>query len=235
MAIEAEVSGSEDYQVRIDLNIDGEVDDYFCSCPAYEKYDGACKHIVAVLLETLKQNNLENLPTASENPQLSDKKALRIVHSTPPREDPRLSLSGGHRILLFSQFVSMLAIIEDQLLQDKVRHFRLDGQTPPENRLQLVNAFNKGDTQVFLISLKAGGTGLNLTGADTVIHYEPWWNLRWRSKPLTGLTGSARKMPSRYLNSSRMALLRKKSTRCNKKRRNSSMQSSSLVKTSWVK
>lgn len=86
------------------------------------------------------------------------------------------SLSGGHRILLFSQFVTMLDIIETQLHQDNTRFFRIDGQTPPEERLKLVNDFNKGDAEVFLISLKAGGTGLNLTGADTVIHYDPWWN-----------------------------------------------------------
>lgn len=86
------------------------------------------------------------------------------------------SLSGGHRILLFSQFVSMLDIIEIRLRRDKTRLFRIDGQTPPEDRLKLVNDFNKGDTEVFLISLKAGGTGLNLTGADMVIHYDPWWN-----------------------------------------------------------
>jgi SNF2 family DNA or RNA helicase len=85
-------------------------------------------------------------------------------------------LSGGHRILLFSQFVSMLNIIETQLHQDETRLFRIDGQTPPEDRLKLVNDFNQGGAEVFLISLKAGGTGLNLTGADTVIHYDPWWN-----------------------------------------------------------
>lgn len=86
------------------------------------------------------------------------------------------SLSAGHRILLFSQFVSMLDIIETQLHRDKIRFYRIDGSTPPEDRLNRVNDFNKGGAEVFLISLKAGGTGLNLTGADTVIHYDPWWN-----------------------------------------------------------
>jgi SNF2 family DNA or RNA helicase len=86
------------------------------------------------------------------------------------------SLSGGHRILLFSQFVSMLDLIAARLGQDQTRFFRIDGQTPPEERLKLVNDFNQGNAEVFLISLKAGGTGLNLTGADMVIHYDPWWN-----------------------------------------------------------
>ena len=86
------------------------------------------------------------------------------------------SLAGGHRILVFSQFVTMLHLIEDHLKKESVRYFRIDGQTPAEERLKRVNQFNQGGAEVFLISLKAGGTGLNLTGADTVIHYDPWWN-----------------------------------------------------------
>jgi superfamily II DNA or RNA helicase len=86
------------------------------------------------------------------------------------------ALGAGHRILLFSQFTSMLAIIRARL--EELGHVCLyiDGKTEPEERLQLVKAFNGGEGEVFLISLKAGGTGLNLTGADTVIHYDPWWN-----------------------------------------------------------
>ncbi|HYH02160.1 MAG TPA: C-terminal helicase domain-containing protein, partial [Bacillota bacterium] len=81
-----------------------------------------------------------------------------------------------HRILIFSQFVTMLDLIEQQLSSEAFPLFRIDGQTPPQERLQRVNAFNEGANDLFLISLKAGGTGLNLTGADTVIHYDPWWN-----------------------------------------------------------
>ncbi len=86
------------------------------------------------------------------------------------------AIEGGHRILLFSQFTSMLAILEEALDREKIEHYKITGSTPKEERQRLVHAFNKGSTPVFLISLKAGGTGLNLTGADVVIHYDPWWN-----------------------------------------------------------
>ncbi len=86
------------------------------------------------------------------------------------------ALEGGHRILLFSQFTSMLQIIAEQLNKQQVEYFYLDGSTKAEARGDLVKAFNSGSRSVFLISLKAGGTGLNLTGADMVIHFDPWWN-----------------------------------------------------------
>ena len=86
-------------------------------------------------------------------------------------------LDSGHRLLLFSQFTSMLERLAQALDGKGVEYFRLEGSTPPAKRLAMVNEFNAGTAQVFLISLKAGGTGLNLTGADTVIHYDPWWNL----------------------------------------------------------
>ena len=80
-------------------------------------------------------------------------------------------------MLLFSQFKSMLHIIEDALKERGIDYFMITGETSKEKRLALVHEFNEGDIPVFLISLKAGGTGLNLTGADVVIHYDPWWNL----------------------------------------------------------
>lgn len=83
-------------------------------------------------------------------------------------------LEEGRNILLFSQFASMLALIEDELTALGISYSKLTGQT--KNRQQQIDAFQHGDTRVFLISLKAGGTGLNLTAADTVIHYDPWWN-----------------------------------------------------------
>ncbi len=86
------------------------------------------------------------------------------------------ALEGGHRVLVFSQFVSMLKIIEDKFKDNNTSYYYLDGSTPVEERLSLVDSFNQGNKDVFLISLKAGGTGLNLTGADVVIHYDPWWN-----------------------------------------------------------
>lgn len=86
------------------------------------------------------------------------------------------AIKGGHRILLFSQFTSMLRIICNLLEQEKVTYFYLDGSIKAEKRGEMVRAFNQGEGDIFLISLKAGGTGLNLTGADMVIHYDPWWN-----------------------------------------------------------
>jgi len=80
----------------------------------------------------------------------------------------------GRRILLFSQFTSMLEIIEGLLQSRQVRYLKLTGES--KNRGELVEKFQGGSYPVFLISLKAGGTGLNLTAADTVIHYDPWWN-----------------------------------------------------------
>ncbi|HWR06957.1 MAG TPA: DEAD/DEAH box helicase [Sporomusa sp.] len=88
----------------------------------------------------------------------------------------RDATDGGHRILLFSQFTGMLALIRQELETMKISYHYLDGATKAETRLSLVNSFNAGEKSVFLISLKAGGTGLNLTGADMVIHYDPWWN-----------------------------------------------------------
>ena len=70
----------------------------------------------------------------------------------------------------------MLAILEKDLDKAGIEYYKITGETEKEKRLELVNVFNKGDTPVFLISLKAGGTGLNLTGTDIVIHYDLWWN-----------------------------------------------------------
>ncbi|MBQ8159182.1 MAG: DEAD/DEAH box helicase [Clostridia bacterium] len=87
------------------------------------------------------------------------------------------AMDGGHRMLVFSQFTSMLALLEKDLVEHGIEYFKITGETPKEKRLELVSQFNRSDVPVFLISLKAGGTGLNLTGADIVIHYDPWWNL----------------------------------------------------------
>lgn len=80
----------------------------------------------------------------------------------------------GRKIILFSQFTSMLALIEEAIQQLGIPYAKLTGQT--KKRQQQIDAFQQGDVPLFLVSLKAGGTGLNLTAADTVIHYDPWWN-----------------------------------------------------------
>ena len=87
------------------------------------------------------------------------------------------AMDGGHKMLLFSQFTSMLDIIRTRLDEQGISYYVITGETSKEKRLQLVKAFNGDDVPVFLISLKAGGVGLNLTGADVVIHYDPWWNV----------------------------------------------------------
>jgi superfamily II DNA or RNA helicase len=80
----------------------------------------------------------------------------------------------GHRVLVFSQFASMLQLISTALREHKLKHLMLTGAT--QDRQSLVERFQRGEVPIFLISLKAGGVGLNLTAADTVIHYDPWWN-----------------------------------------------------------
>ncbi len=85
-------------------------------------------------------------------------------------------LSNRHKVLVFSQFVDHLKILRQYLDQQKITYQYLDGSTPAKKRKQRVDAFQAGEGSVFLISLKAGGTGLNLTAADYVIHMDPWWN-----------------------------------------------------------
>ena len=87
------------------------------------------------------------------------------------------AVEAGHKILLFSQFTSMIEILTARLQKENIRYFVLQGSTKKEQRARMVEEFNRDDTSVFCISLKAGGTGLNLTGADIVIHYDPWWNV----------------------------------------------------------
>ena len=88
------------------------------------------------------------------------------------------AVKAGHKILLFSGYTSMFPIIEKELQNLNIKYFKLTGATKVDERIDLVDEFNENpNIKVFLISLKAGGTGLNLTGADMVIHYDPWWNL----------------------------------------------------------
>lgn len=88
------------------------------------------------------------------------------------------AISANHKILIFSSYTSMFEIIEEELNKLNVEYFKLVGNTPVSKRIEMVDEFNKNENvKVFLISLKAGGTGLNLTSADVVIHYDPWWNV----------------------------------------------------------
>lgn len=85
-------------------------------------------------------------------------------------------IENKHKTVLFSQFVSNFQYIESELDKRGIKYCKITGQTPKQKRFEMVDSFNNDDTPIFLISLKAGGTGLNITGADTVIHYDPWWN-----------------------------------------------------------
>ncbi len=109
---------------------------------------------------------------------------LRLLGETPEDRSGKLELllelieeamDGGHRMLVFSQFVSMLHLIEGELKNEGIDYCYLDGET--RDRAAAVDRFqSSSDLPVFLISLKAGGTGLNLSAADTVLHVDPWWN-----------------------------------------------------------
>ena len=85
-------------------------------------------------------------------------------------------IQNGHKALVFSQFVGHLRIIEEYVIEQGIEYHYLDGQTPTKKRQERIDAFQSGLGKLFLISLKAGGTGLNLTAADYVIHMDPWWN-----------------------------------------------------------
>jgi SNF2 family DNA or RNA helicase len=117
---------------------------------------------------------------------------LRLLACHPRLNDPECALpssklarflelaaelaEGGHRALVFSQFTSHLALVREALAAAGRSFLYLDGQTPPAQRDRLVERFQAGDGELFLITLKAGGTGLNLTAADYVVHLDPWWN-----------------------------------------------------------
>lgn len=85
-------------------------------------------------------------------------------------------MESRHKALVFSQFVGHLSLIREYLDERKIDYRYLDGSTPPKERKKQVDAFQAGEGDLFLISLKAGGLGLNLTAADYVIHMDPWWN-----------------------------------------------------------
>lgn len=99
----------------------------------------------------------------------------KLTQSLELIEDAIIS---NHKILLFSTYTSMFEIIEKELQNKNIEYYKLTGATKVDERIKMVDDFNKNpNIKIFLISLKAGGTGLNLTGADLVIHYDPWWNI----------------------------------------------------------
>ncbi len=147
------------------LSMQKELDDYFVSGTAEKS-----KIMVLAMLTKLRQICCDPSLLYNNYKEESAKHELcmdLIINS----------INSGHKVLVFSQFTSMLSILQKGLNKKKIPFYLIQGSTKKEDRIALVNAFNNDDTPVFLISLKAGGTGLNLTGADVVIHYDPWWNL----------------------------------------------------------
>lgn len=141
------------------------------------------------LFKSIEQNGLEKsrlsifsallrLRQICCHPRLYDKENVKHVMSSGKFEKLKVMLeeiiSEGHRVLLFSQFVNMLDIVKGWLEREGIEYEYLTGKT--KDRQAAVEHFNNSKIPIFLISLKAGGTGLNLTGADYVIHYDPWWN-----------------------------------------------------------
>lgn len=146
------------------------------------------------LYESLRESASQRLKSGEINPieALAELMKLRQAACAAELVNPKLKLEsskinaflkladtlieGGHRALVFSQFTSYLAILRKELDKKKIKYLYLDGATPAGQRQKLVDAFQKGEMPLFLISLKAGGTGLNLTAADYVAILDPWWN-----------------------------------------------------------
>jgi superfamily II DNA or RNA helicase len=134
---------------------------------------GLAKSHIIVLDALLKLRQICCHPTLLKTPAAEKVTESAKLHFLTEDLLPQL-LEEGRRILLFSQFTSMLALIEAHLEKQAIPFLKLTGES--KDRASLVKRFQSGEVPVFLISLKAGGTGLNLTAADTVIHYDPWWN-----------------------------------------------------------
>ncbi len=134
--------------------------------------------------EELNKNKLIVLAMLTKLRQLScDPQLVYEDYSYPsPKVEKSIeiikdSIQKGQKTLLFSQFTTMLDIIAQKLTDEGISYYMLKGSTKKEERHELTEKFNHDETSVFLISLKAGGTGLNLVGANTVIHFDPWWNM----------------------------------------------------------
>lgn len=151
-------------------------------------YDGQVAHMQEILRgesdESFRRNRIQILAELTRIRQICCDPTLLLENyeGGSAKRDACMELiesaiEGEHKILVFSQFTSMLELLEQDLKERKLSFYKITGATPKEQRMEMVKAFNEDDVPVFLISLKAGGTGLNLTGADVVIHYDPWWNL----------------------------------------------------------
>jgi superfamily II DNA or RNA helicase len=133
---------------------------------------GAGEKHLRILAEIMRLRRAACHPKlVDDNAGFNDSSKLRLFDSIVDE-----LLENGHKALVFSQFVTHLALLEAQLKKKKIKYQYLDGQTPLPTRQKRIEAFQQGEGDFFLISLKAGGVGLNLTAADYVIHMDPWWN-----------------------------------------------------------
>ena len=139
-----------------------------CTTSSAKKVDS--KYVVASLEKGNKTKNIfaDNLYKDIIEPSSKLKACMDIIEKAK---------ENNQKVLLFSSFTKSLDLIEAELRKKDISYYVLTGSTTKIKRHQLVNAFQNDQTTVFLISLKAGGTGLNLTSASTVIHYDPWWNM----------------------------------------------------------
>jgi superfamily II DNA or RNA helicase len=138
---------------------------------AGEKDQGKARMLALTALLRLRQAACDLRLLGLEKPPSAEECSAKLDLLSELLEEAR---DGGHRVLVFSQFVSMLGFIRERLDGEGVAYCYLDGST--RDRQAEVSRFQSGNVPAFLISLKAGGTGLNLTAADTVIHFDPWWN-----------------------------------------------------------
>lgn len=146
----------------------------------------------AALIKNFLEENSESEISQSQIEILAMITKLRQIACNPKLVNPKYKggiakqeylvdhlqtlIENKHKTVVFSQFVSNFEHIEKELEASGIKYYKITGQTDKQKRYELVNKFNNNDVPVFLISLKAGGTGLNIVGADTVIHYDPWWN-----------------------------------------------------------
>ena len=138
---------------------------------AAEKNAGKARMLMLTALLRLRQAACDARLLGMENPPPAEEASAKLELLG---ELLSTAIDGGNRVLVFSQFVTMLAAMREQLAAQNIDYCYLDGST--KDRGKEVARFQNGNAPVFLISLKAGGTGLNLTAADTVIHFDPWWN-----------------------------------------------------------
>lgn len=135
-----------------------------------EPKDGQGRSRIKILAE------ISRLRRAAVEPQLVDDRAPRGAKLDLVVDRARELVAAGHQVLVFTQFLGVLAILGDLLHKRGVRTLEIQGATPGPERARRIDAFQAGEADVFLMSLKAGGVGVNLTAADYVIHVDPWWN-----------------------------------------------------------